>query len=111
MLGVRLESVDNSNARYEKVGTCEYCMSSKYCVNPLWTLSFPDGSVHTFKAYSRAYNGYRQILVDNYLDFSDWLSGFDFDVDSFLEDEYEYVNTLADYYYPKGAFYSSNDGY
>lgn len=108
MLGVRLESVDTSEGRFEKVGTCDFCMSNEYCENPIWTLVFPDGSRSTFKGYSRKDNLYTPIEVDNYLDFSEWLSGYDFDYERFSRGEFDYMEWLADFKYPNSIYYTGD---
>lgn len=98
MLGVCLDSVDNSNAKYERVGTCEYCFSSAYCDNPVWTLLFPDGTLHSFDAFYWDCGDYYQLRIDNYIRFSEWLFEFDFDIEQFSEDNYKYMKRVVDCY-------------
>lgn len=108
MLGVRLEAVDTSEGKVEKIGTCDHCKSSQFCENPIWTLGFPDGNSYSFEGYRWYYGSYRQIEVDDYLSFAEWLPTYDFNMERFLEDNYEYMERIADYFYPNSRYYVGN---
>ena len=51
MIGVKIIDVNTDNACEETIGTCELCMSSMYCDNPVITIEFPDGRKDSFDGY------------------------------------------------------------
>lgn len=99
MIGVKIIDVNTDNACEETIGTCELCMSSMYCDNPVITIEFPDGRTDYFDGYCWAWGNYYDLNIDNYLKFSEWLSKYDFDEEKYFYDEYEYFDELVDLYY------------
>lgn len=99
MLGVKIIEVNTDGGCEETIGTCEFCMSSMYCDNPVITIEFPDGRTDSFDGYYWNWGWYEQLNIDNYLKFSEWLSKFDFNEEKYFSDKYWYFDELLDFYY------------
>ena len=99
MLGVKIIEVNTDNACEEIIGTCELCMSDMYCDNPEITIEFPDGKTDSFDGYYWAWGWYYELNIDNYLNFSDWLSKQDFNEEEYYSDKYGYFEKLLELYY------------
>lgn len=97
MLGIKLVDVDTSNARTEQTGTCEICFGSMWCDNPVLTFENPHGHRLEIDGYFWDWGDYFELEIDNYLNFSDWLSKQDVDWNLLTDDEgnYEYLWRLA----------------
>ena len=100
MLGIKLVDVDTSNAGEERTGTCELCFGSMWCDNPVLTFENPDGDRVEIDGYFWDWGDYFELEIDNYLNFSDWLSKQDVDWNLLTDDEgnYEYLWRLAYWY-------------
>lgn len=100
MLGIKLVDVDTSDARAEQTGTCELCFGSMWCDNPVLIFENPDGERVKIDGYGWDWGDYFEVEIDNYLDFSDWLSKQDVDWNALTNDEknYWYLFDLVDWY-------------
>lgn len=95
MLGIKLVDVDTSNARTEQTGTCELCFGSMWCDNPILIFENPYGDRVKIDGYFWSWGDYLELEIDNYLNFSDWLSKQDVDWNMLTDDEENY-GYLAD---------------
>lgn len=100
MKGIKLVDVDTSNASIEDTGTCESCFGSMWCDNPILIFENPYGDRVEIDGYFWCWGDYFEIEIDNYLNFSDWLSKQDVDWNMLEEDGYEYLADLV-YWYRK----------
>lgn len=98
MLGIKLVDVDTSNAREEQTGTCELCFGSMWCDNPVLTFEKPDGEQFNVERFGWDWGDYHEATIDNYLNFSDWISKQDIDCKS-LENNYWYLENIVELYY------------
>ena len=98
MLGIKLVDVDTSNAREEQTGTCELCFGSMWGDNPVLTFENPYGDCVKIDGYFWSWGDYFELEIDNYLNFSDWLSKQDVDWNMLEEDGYEYLADLVYWY-------------
>ena len=100
MLGIKLVDVDTSDAREEQTGTCELCFGSMWCGNPVLIFENPDGERVEIDGYYWCWGDYFEIEIDNYLNFSDWLSKQDVDWNALTNDEENdgYLCDLVDWY-------------
>ena len=99
MLGVKIIEVNTDNGCEETIGTCELCMGTIYCDNPIITIEFPNGKTDSFKGYDWDWDFYEELNIDNYLIFSEWLSKYDFNEEKYLLNKYEYFKKLLELYY------------
>ena len=83
MKGIKLVNVDTSNAREERIGTCELCFGSMWCDNPVLTFENPDGDRVKIGGYGWDWGDYFEVEIDNYLNFSGWLAKKDIDWNEF----------------------------
>lgn len=79
MKGIKLVDVDLSEARTEQTGTCELCFGSMWCDNPILIFENPYGDRVKIDGYFWSWGDYLELEIDNYLNFSDWLSKQDVD--------------------------------
>lgn len=98
MLGIKLVAVDTSNARTEVTGTCELCFGTMWCDNPVLIFEKPDGEQIRAEGFGWDWGDYREIRIDNYLNFSDWFSKKDINCER-LETDYWYLENLVELYY------------
>lgn len=98
MLGIKLVDVDTSNARTERTGTCELCFGSMWCDNPILTFENPYGDCVKIDGYFWSWGDYFELEIDNFLNFSDWLSKQDVDWNMLTDDGYEYLADLVYWY-------------
>lgn len=98
MLGIKLVDVDTSNAREEQTGTCELCFGSMWCDNPIFIFETPKGDRVEIDGYFWSWGDYFELEIDNYLNFSDWLSKHDVDWNMLTDDGYEYLADLVYWY-------------
>ena len=105
MLGIKLVDVDTSNACVEVTGTCELCFGSMWCDNPVLFFENPDGEHTGVYGYYWDCGDYFEIEIDNYLNFSDWLSKQDVNWNTLTNDEenYEYLCDLVYLYREENA--------
>ena len=82
MLGIKLVDVDTSDAREEQTGTCELCFGSAWCDNPILIFENPKGDRAEIDGYCWIWGDYLELEIDNYLNFSDWLSKQDINWDT-----------------------------
>lgn len=95
MLGIKLVDVDISNAREEETGTCEICFGSAWCNNPILIFENPKGDRAEIEGYYWSWGDYLELEIDNYLNFSDWISKQDIDWDMLKSDGYEHLADLV----------------
>lgn len=88
MKGIKLVDVDLSEARTEQTGTCELCFGSMWCDNPILIFENPYGDRVKIDGYFWSWGDYLELEIDNYLNFSDWLSKQDVDWNMLNEDGY-----------------------
>lgn len=98
MKGIKLVDVDTSEARTEQTGTCELCFGSRWCDNPVLVFENPYGDRVEIDGYFWSWGDYLELEIDNYLNFSDWLSKQDVDWNMLNEDGYEYLADLVYWY-------------
>lgn len=98
MLGIKLVDVDTSNACVEETGTCEVCFGSMWCDNPILIFENPKGDRAAIYGYYWSWGDYFEIKIDNYLNFSDWLSKQDINWDTLKGGGYGYLDDLVDLY-------------
>lgn len=98
MKGIKLVDVDTSEARTEQTGTCELCFGSRWCDNPVLVFESPYGDRVEIDGYFWSWGDYLELEIDNYLNFSDWLSKQDVDWNMLNEDGYEYLADLVYWY-------------
>nr|WP_278540833.1 hypothetical protein [Streptococcus lutetiensis] len=98
MKGIKLVDVDLSEARTEQTGTCELCFGSRWCDNPILIFEKPDGEQFSVEGFGWDWGDYHEARIDNYLNFSDWLSKQDVDWNMLNEDGYEYLADLVYWY-------------
>lgn len=95
MLGIKLVDVDTSEAQEEQTGTCELCFGSMWCDNPVLTFENPKGDRVEIDGHFWSWGDYFELEIDNYLNFSDWLSKQDVNWNILTDDEENY-GYLAD---------------
>lgn len=98
MLGIKLVDVDTSEAQEEQTGTCESCFGSMWCDNPVLIFENPYGDRVEIDGYFWIWGDYFELEIDNYLNFSDWLSKQDVDWNMLKEDGHEYLADLVNWY-------------
>lgn len=98
MKGIKLVDVDLSEASTETIGTCELCFGSMWCDNPVLVFENPYGDRVKIDGYFWSWGDYLELEIDNYLNFSDWLSKQDVDWNMLNEDGYEYLADLVYWY-------------
>ncbi len=98
MKGIKLVDVDLFEASTETIGTCELCFGSMWCDNPVLTFENPNGEHVKIDGYFWSWGDYLELEIDNYLNFSDWLSKQDVDWNVLTDDEESY-GYLADLVY------------
>ena len=98
MIDIKLINVDTSNAGNEQIGTCELCFGSRWCDNPILTFEKPDGEQIHVEGFYWDWGDYHEIRIDNYLNFSDWLSKKNIDCNR-LKSDYWYLDNLVEEYY------------
>ncbi|MCY7186388.1 hypothetical protein, partial [Streptococcus gallolyticus] len=81
-----------------QTGTCELCFGSMWCDNPILIFENPDGDRVEIDGYFWSWGDYFELEIDNYLNFSDWLSKQDVDWNMLKEDGYEYLADLVNWY-------------
>lgn len=98
MKGIKLVDVDLSEARTETIGTCELCFGSMWCDNPVLVFENPYGDRVEIDGYFWSWGDYLELEIDNYLNFSDWLSKQDVDCER-LKNSYWYLENIVELYY------------
>ena len=98
MLGIKLVDVDTSEAQEEQTGTCELCFGSRWCDNPILIFENPKGDRVEIDGYFWSWGYYLELDIDNYLNFSDWLSKQDVDWNMLTDGSYEYLADLVYWY-------------
>lgn len=106
MLGIKLVDVDTSNACEEQTGTCEVCFGSMWCDNPILIFENPKGERIEVEGYYWSWGDYFEVEIDNYLNFSDWLSKQDVDWLKLKQEGYGYLDDLV-YEYNKETQHES----
>lgn len=102
MLGIKLVDVDTSEAREERTGTCELCFGSRWCDDPVLIFENPDGEHVKIDGYGWDWGDYFELKIDNYLDFSDWLSKQDVDWNEFKSFDFRDLSELVLEYIEEG---------
>lgn len=103
MLGIKLVDVDTSYAREEQTGTCELCFGSMWCDNPILIFENPKGDRAEIDGYCWIWGDYLEIEIDNYLNFSDWLSKQDINWDTLKDGGYGHLADLVYWYREENA--------
>ena len=99
MLGVKIIEVNTDNGCEEIIGKCGLYMFTKYCEYSEITIEFPDGKTDYFYGYYWDSGSYYELNIDNYLNFYEWLSKYDFNKEEYYSDKYGYFEKLLDLYY------------
>lgn len=68
-----------------------------WCDNPILTFEKPDGEQIRVEGFCLDWGDHHEATIDNYLNFSKWLSNEDIDWKS-LENDYWYLDNIVDLY-------------
>lgn len=86
-----------TNESLEQTGTCEMCMGTTWCDNPVFEFEDQHGSHYLVDGYEWCWGCYSEVSdIDNVVDFADWLSKQVFEPDVDLD--YDWLDDLIDRY-------------
>lgn len=71
---IKLVEYNTDNAGYEETGTCEFCMDTQWCDNPVFTFELGSGVRIRVIGYYWDWGDYSQVRIENIVDFGAWIA-------------------------------------
>ncbi|MGQ7336349.1 hypothetical protein ACTGYP_00225 [Streptococcus suis] len=94
---MKMKLIDvETNAHEAQVGSCEYCFSIRTIHEPVYIVEI-DGTTYRVQGYSWMWGHYDEYVLENVIQFAEYLSTHEFKSEEDLEPEQLFYCILRDY--------------